>query len=68
MEAVFRSVAAAVAFLSLSLPAHAYLDPVTGSLLVQGLIALVAGLLASIRSFRLKCLAVLSSLLGRKNK
>lgn len=35
-------------------PAHAYLDPVTGSVLIQGLIGGAAAILASIRSVRVK--------------
>jgi hypothetical protein len=35
-----------------SVPAHAYIDPVTGSFLVQGLIAGVMAIMAGVRSIR----------------
>ncbi|MGE5548787.1 MAG: hypothetical protein ACM33T_17925 [Solirubrobacterales bacterium] len=38
--------------IALAVPAHAYLDPVTGSFLIQGLIGGVAALLAGFRSVR----------------
>jgi hypothetical protein len=41
---------AVVALLLVSLPAQAYLDPGTGSLLVQGLLAAIAGGLVFIRA------------------
>jgi hypothetical protein len=37
-------------------PAYAYIDPVTGSVLIQGLIGGAAAILASIRSVREKVL------------
>lgn len=55
-------------YLAMSLNAHAYLDPVTGSLLIQGLIALVAGIVAGVKSVREKLLVALSRLFKRKDK
>jgi hypothetical protein len=59
----------AVVFLFLLLsgvPAYAYLDPVTGSLIVQGLVALIAGIIAGIKTIRLKVIGFFTSLFGRK--
>lgn len=53
------SLMAPAALLLLPLPALAYLDPVTGSFVIQGLIAGIAAVLASIRSFRQKIADVL---------
>jgi hypothetical protein len=39
-------------------PAYAYIDPVTGSVLIQGLIGGAAAILASIRSVREKVLGL----------
>lgn len=61
-----RLLAATVAFVFLAWPAHAYLDPVTGSLLVQGLIAAIAGILAGVKSVRTRIIVFVRSLLGRK--
>ena len=41
-----------VCLMAAPLPALAYLDPVTGSFVVQGLIAGVLAVVASLRSFR----------------
>lgn len=68
MESMVRLIAFVVVTLALSRPAHAYLDPVTGSLIVQGLIALVAGVLAGVKTIRVRFLAALSALLGRKHQ
>lgn len=68
MEALIRIVALLVAAFTLARPAHAYLDPVTGSLLVQGLIALVAGIVAGVKSVRIRLMSAVSALLGRKQK
>ncbi len=53
----------AVSFLTYIEPAYAYLDPGTGSILLQGLIAAVAGGLVAIRVYWAK----IRSLLGLKN-
>ena len=55
-------------YLSMSANAHAYLDPVTGSLLVQGIIALVAGIVAGVKSIRQKIVGTLAVLFKRKEK
>lgn len=68
MEALIRAVALLVAALALARPAHAYLDPVTGSMLVQGLIALVAGIVAGVKSVRIRLMSAVSALFGRKQK
>ena len=41
-------------FLSTTVPAHAYLDPGTGSLILQALIAGIAAALAAVKIFWLK--------------
>ena len=43
---------------SLASPAFAYLDPITGSFLIQGLIAGVVAVLAAIRQVRERVLAL----------
>jgi hypothetical protein len=68
MEMVIRSFALLVAFLASAFPAYAYLDPVTGSLVIQGLVALIAGVLAGVKSVRTKFIVVFYALLGRKRK
>ena len=54
-----------VFFLALSRPAHAYLDPVTGSLIVQGLVALIAGVVAGVKSIRVKLIQFLTRIFPR---
>jgi uncharacterized membrane protein len=68
MEPLIRFFAVLVAALAVALPAHAYIDPVTGSLVVQGLIALVAAMLAGVKSIRNRVMSTLSAMLGRKRK
>lgn len=48
---VLRPLALLGLLLTLSSPAHAYLDPATGSIIVQSIIAAVAGWAAYSRSF-----------------
>ncbi len=67
MDLLLRLPAVAVTFLCLALPAHAYLDPVTGSLVVQGLIAAIAGIVAGVKSVRTRIILFVRSLLGRKD-
>ncbi|MGE0745618.1 MAG: hypothetical protein AB7K86_10235 [Rhodospirillales bacterium] len=43
----------------LTAPAHAYLDPGTGSILLQGLVGAVAGALVAIRLYWGRVVAVL---------
>lgn len=68
MEAVTRFIALLIALLASAFPAYAYLDPVTGSLVIQGLIALIAGILAGVKSVRARFIAIFYTLLGRKPK
>ena len=46
-------------------PAHAYLDPATGSILLQGLIAGIAGLTVVLRLYWQRIKALFRRLLGR---
>lgn len=62
-----RISAVAVLYFSLSSSAHAYLDPVTGSLIIQGLVALIAGIVAGVKSVRIKIIALFKRALGRKD-
>jgi hypothetical protein len=54
-------------FLFFSNPAFAYLDPGTGSLLIQGLIALVGGIIAAFAHYRRALRLFFSRLFGRKS-
>ena len=54
-----RIFVAAWLIVSISSPALAYLDPVTGSFLIQGVIAGVVAVLAAIRSIRERVLTLL---------
>ena len=67
MYAILKSLGFLVSYFALSMPAYAYLDPVTGSLVIQGLIALLASVLASVKSVRLKILALVSFFFKRKD-
>ncbi len=51
--------------ISFSAPALAYLDPVTGSLIIQGLIALVASVIASIKVVRTRIVALFNRIFRR---
>jgi hypothetical protein len=68
MDMLLKVSAAAVFFMVLSGPAHAYLDPVTGSLIVQGIVALIAGLVAGVKSVRNKVIGFFTRLFHRKDK
>ena len=46
-------------------PAHAYLDPTTGSILLQGLLAGVAGVVVVLRLYWARVKAFFRNLLGR---
>ncbi len=48
-------------------PAHAYLDPGTGSMLVQALIAVVAAVSVSLGIFRRRIRSIFNRILGRKD-
>ena len=51
--------------ISFSAPALAYLDPVTGSLIIQGLIALVVSVIAGIKSIRNRIVALFNRIFRR---
>ena len=67
MDMLLRFSAFTVLYLALSGPAHAYLDPVTGSLIIQGLVALIAGVVAGVKSVRVKVIGLFNRVLGRKD-
>jgi len=67
MNAVIQLFGMIVAVLFVATPAHAYLDPVTGSLLIQGLVALIAGIVASVKSVRQKIISIFKSIFKRKD-
>ncbi|HPT50421.1 MAG TPA: hypothetical protein PKZ22_09500 [Accumulibacter sp.] len=50
----------------LSNPAYAYIDPGTGSLLLQGLLALIVGALATIKLYWKTISDVVARLFGRR--
>jgi hypothetical protein len=52
--------------ISFSAPALAYLDPVTGSLIIQGLIAFVVSVIAGIKSIRDRLVALFNRFFRRK--
>lgn len=60
-----RAVVAAACFAASAAPAYAYLDPGTGSMLLQGLIAGVAAGWAMLSLYGQKLKATLSRWLGR---
>ncbi|ASP87199.1 hypothetical protein [Sinorhizobium meliloti] len=63
-----RVITSAVGFLILSIvPAHAYLDPGTGSMLVQGLIGALAIGGAAVSAYWNKIRWAVRSFLGREN-
>jgi len=56
----FRSLGWTLCVMALltSTPAHAYIDPVTGSFVIQGLIAAVMAVVAGVRSIRERVLGL----------
>lgn len=66
MRWILNSYLAIAALLMLTAPAHAYLDPGTGSILLQGLIGAVAGALVVIKLYWARVVAVLRPR-GRKD-
>ena len=68
MDAVIRVIAVVVLFGATSDVALAYLDPISGSLIIQGLIALVAGSVAGVKSIRRRISGFFSSLFKRKSE
>ena len=67
MPLFFRFFALTALFVATTSPAHAYLDPITGSLIIQGLIALVAAIVAGVKSVRIKIAGFFSSIFKRKD-
>jgi len=65
MNRFIQAFATLALFASLSAPAHAYLDPVTGTLLLQGALALFAAVVAGVKKVRMRFIAMIRSLLGR---
>lgn len=53
MSTPFRTLccALALALLVFQQPAHAYIDPATGSMILQGLVALVVGAIFTLKTF-----------------
>jgi hypothetical protein len=54
LSRLHRIMAALLLLIATTPPALAYIDPVTGSFLLQGAIGAIAAILASIRSVRVK--------------
>jgi hypothetical protein len=63
-----RSIVLAVALAGIAMPAYAYLDPVTGTFLIQGLIAGIAACVASIRSIRERIVGFFTSIVSRQKR
>lgn len=61
-------ICASVLFLLSSAPAYAYLDPVTGTFLIQGIIAGIAAVMASLRSVRERIADIFNSVFRRDRK
>lgn len=54
--------------MTFAIPAYAYLDPGSGSIILQGLLAAIAGALAAIKLYWLKLKNFFLRLLGKKPK
>jgi hypothetical protein len=67
MDTLFRLFAVLLLFLATGRQAAAYLDPISGSLIIQGLIALVAGIVAGVKSIRRRIIKFVTGLLRRKD-
>lgn len=67
MSVFLRIVSFLTLFVATTAPAYAYLDPITGSLIIQGLIALVAAIVAGVKSVRTKVVGLFSSIFKRKD-
>jgi hypothetical protein len=63
-----RSVALGLFLAAMAMPAYAYLDPVTGTFLIQGLIAGIAACLAGIRSIRERIIGFFTSIVSRHKR
>ena len=62
---IFSFTVSLVALMLFPSKAHAYLDPGTGSMLLQGIIAAIAGGLAAIKIFWARIFSSVSRLIGR---
>ena len=68
VENVLRTVALFSVLMSISSPAYAYLDPATGSIIVQTLLAAVAGWAVYAKRLRARALELFSRLVRRSGK
>lgn len=68
MDAILRLLAVALLFAATGGVALAYLDPISGSLIIQGLIALVAGIVAGVKSIRRRIVGFFANLFKRKSE
>lgn len=59
-ETFVQLAALAVFYMASSSSAYAYIDPVTGSLLIQGAVAAIAGIVAGVKAIRLRIVRFLS--------
>jgi len=67
MKKNLRLALAAGFFLTAASPAYAYLDPVSVTFILQGIVGAVAAVLAGFRSVRMKLALFFKSLIGQKN-
>ena len=67
LNRVIRPAGIFVAYVTMSSPAHAYLDPATGSIMIQAVIGVVASWALYSRMFAAKVRAVLRRI-GKKRK
>jgi hypothetical protein len=68
MKIIFRMVFLLIFWASTANCAWAYLDPVSISFLVQGIVGVIAAAMAGIRSLREKVLGVFLSIFKSKNE
>lgn len=66
--AITRPLAAFVLLVTISSPAYAYLDPATGAIIVQSVIAVVASWVAYSKIFASRTREFLGRFRGRRNK
>lgn len=66
MDALIRLLAVLILFVATGRQALAYLDPISGTLIIQGLIALVAGIVAGVKSIRRRIVDFFSGMFRRK--
>ena len=63
-----RVIVVIVIFFSTYSTAYAYIDPITGSLLVQGIIAVVLAIIAGVKKIRLAIIGFFVSLFKKNDK